>query len=107
MHTFYSTARNSYPIFSLSESGNFTKPFSKIPALDAAFGDSQDHLLTYCQCYTPFVKGLDTRLSYLFGKACVSQSPNFAKMRYEPNIPCMRCWRWSTQQCHCLPGLRW
>ena len=46
---FCSTARGLYLLFGLTELGNFTKDSTKVPALDAAFGNSHPRL-TYCQC---------------------------------------------------------
>lgn len=48
LHIFGPTATKSYPLFGLSELGNFTKSSPKVPALDTAFGDSPP-LVTYCQ----------------------------------------------------------
>ena len=78
-----------YPLFGLTELGGFTTPSPKVPALIAAFaGNSAPHL-TYCQCYCPFIKGMENRVpllgrpnlvTYLLGKQYVSQRSCFKEM---------------------------
>lgn len=76
-------SRSEYPLFGLTELGNFTAGWPKIPAMDAAF---EGHPVVFAQCYTPTVKGMENRvpllahpnlLTYLLGEAYVSQNARF------------------------------
>ena len=88
LHIFVPTARGVYPLFGLTELGNFTNDSPKVPALDAAFGNSHPQV-TYCQACSPFIKGLEKRVpllgrpnlvTYLLGKAYVSQRSCFKEV---------------------------
>ena len=88
LHILAPTARGLYPLFGLTELSNFTKDSPKVPALDAAFGNSHPRL-TYCQCYSPFIEGLEkpvpllgrpNLVTYLLGKAYISQRSCFKEV---------------------------